>query len=466
MSPPPSTELAVVGGGPGGYAAAFRAAALGLDVTLIDPEPAPGGECLYRGCIPSKALLHVARTLHEARAARAFGIAFETPRVDLAQLRSWKDGVVRKLTQGLAGIARSRGVRHLRGRARFEGPGLLRCRTEDGDKLLRAPHVILASGSRPTRLPGLPDDPRIVDSAGALPMDPLPQRLLVVGGGYIGLELGTVHAALGAEVTLVELEPQLLPGVDEELVQPLEARCRRDFAAIHLRTGLEGVEAGRDALAVGLESDGRRWTEPFDGVLVAIGRRPNSDALGLEHTKAARDEAGFVRVDPHRRTLDPSLHAIGDVAGEPMLAHKATFEGIVAAEDVAGRPTTYAPRAVPAVVFTDPEVAWCGLSEREAKAEGREVAVARFPWSASGRAATTGRSEGVTRWLIDPRTDRVLGMGVAGPGAGELVAEGVLALELGATAGDLALSIHPHPTFSETLMEAARDWRGEGVHLK
>ena len=461
-----TTELAVIGAGPGGYAAAFQAADLGLDVTLVDPEPRPGGVCLYRGCIPSKALLHAAKLLEDARRARSLGIAFGDPEIDLARLRTWKQEVVEKLTVGLGKLAEARKVRTLRARARFEDARVLACRGVDGnDTRLRFEHAILATGSRPARLPDLPDDPRILDSSSALELDTLPERLLVVGGGYIGLELGSVYAALGSRVTLVEATESLLPGVDADLVRPLARRCQEGFESVRLETRVAAARPGGAGLRVSLAGGEGSEELDFDRMLVAVGRQPNSGDLGLEKTDVSLDADGFVEVDARRRSTDPAIRAIGDVAGEPLLAHVASHEGRVAALDAAGREAAFEPRAVPAVVFTDPEIAWCGLGEAEAASRGREIAVARFPWSASGRAATLDRADGLTKLVLEPETGRVLGVGIAGPGAGELIAEGVLAVEMGAVASDLSLCIHPHPTLSETLMEAAGVFLGEATHL-
>ncbi len=466
-----ATDLAVLGAGPGGYPAAFLAADLGLRVTLVDPEENPGGVCLYRGCIPSKALLHAARLLGDARDAAELGIHFGEPRVDVERLRAWKDEVVGRLVGGLGQLARQRKVEYVRGRARFDGPGRLLVSGPDGDSVLRAERTLIATGSRPATLPGVPhDSPLVLDSTSALELSDVPRRVLVIGGGYIGLELGSVYAALGSRVSLVELLPSLLPGVDADLVRPLAKRVKEAFEAVHLETRLEELKEQNGVLRARLVHAGsgpERETQEleFDRALVAVGRRPNSEELGLETTKVRVDRKGFVEVDAQRRTTEPTIWAIGDVAGEPMLAHKATHEGRVAAEAIAGRAVAFEPRAIPAVVFTDPEVAWCGLSESDARAQGRAVKVVRFPWSASGRALTLARPEGVTKLVIDPESERVLGMGVCGPGAGELVAEGVLAVEMGARASDLALSIHAHPTLSETVMEAAELFLGHPTHV-
>lgn len=490
------TEVLVIGGGPGGYAAAFRAADLGLKVTLVDRDPQPGGVCLHRGCIPSKALLHVARLISEAREAEAWGVRFGPPQVDLAALRDWKQKVVSQLAHGVTGLAQRRGVEFIQGQAAFEDSRTVRLTQSDAVPPLSHPptlplsseaariqfnHAILATGSRPLVLPGLDlNTPRLMDSTSALALEKIPETLLVVGGGYIGLELGTVYAALGSRVTVVELTDGLLPGVDRDLVRPLQARLKSLFHAIRMKTKVVGMEETEAGLTVTLEGEGGTPTpgpsparrgggdvsrQTFDRVLVAVGRRPNSEGIGLENTGVEVDERGFVKVDQQQRTTDERIFAIGDVAGEPMLAHKATSEGKVAAEALAGQPSVSDPRAIPAVVFTDPEVAWCGLTETEAKRQGRKVQVARFPWGASGRATTLDRTEGLTKLILDPETGRVLGVGIVGLGAGELIAEATLAVEMGAVADDLALTIHAHPTLSETLQEAAEVFLGQATHL-
>ncbi len=458
------TQLVVVGAGPGGYAAAFLAADLGLDVALVDPEANPGGVCLYRGCIPSKALLHAARVIHEARAAAELGVQFGDPAIDVGKLRAWKDGVVGKLTSGLGQLTRQRKVRYLRGRAQLVDAGTIDVRDTSGASTrLEFEHAILATGSRPSELPGFPASPRVLDSTSALELTDVPRRLLVVGGGYIGLELGTVYAALGSAVTVVEMLPGLLPGVDRDLVRPLAKRLEAQLASVRLETRVAAVDEREAGLSV--RFDGQAEPETFERVLVAVGRKPSSGDLGLASTRVEVDERGFVVVDAQLRTHEPTIFAIGDLVGQPMLAHKASHEGRTAVEVIAGQKVQFEPAAIPAVVFTDPEIAWCGLTEDEAKARGRAVEVARFPWAASGRALTLGRDDGLTKLVLEPGTERVLGVGIAGPGAGELIAEGVLAVEMGATARDLALTIHPHPTLSETVMEAAEVFYGQSTHV-
>ncbi|MFQ5670281.1 MAG: dihydrolipoyl dehydrogenase [Acidobacteriota bacterium] len=462
------TRLVVLGAGPGGYTAAFLAADRGLNVTLIDPAPDPGGVCLYRGCIPSKALLHVAAVLQEAREAAAWGITFPAPRIDLDRLRAWKERVVGQLTGGLGQLREKRNVRAIRGRARFRSASSVWIDQGDaGTETVEFDHAIIATGSEPLPLPLLPRDPeRIMDSTAALELRDIPGQLLVIGGGYIGLELGSVYAALGSRVSVVEMTPSLLPGVDPDLVRPLARRLDQRFESVRLETRIVAAEAVEGGIHLTLEqAGGERAGQTFDKVLVAVGRRPSADDLGLENTRVEVDPAGFIRVDAQRRTDEPSVFAIGDVAGQPMLAHKAAHEARAAVEALAGQPAVFEPRAIPAVVFTDPEIAWCGLTSTAAAAAGREVEVARFPWAASGRAATLGRSDGLTKLVVDPASERILGVGLTGPGAGELIAAGVLAVEMGARVSDLRLTIHPHPTLSETLMEAADAYFGESTHV-
>jgi dihydrolipoyl dehydrogenase len=463
-----STQVAVIGGGPGGYAAAFLAADLGLEVTLIDPEPNPGGVCLYRGCIPSKALLHVAKVISESRQAADWGVSFSEPRIDLNKLRSWKERVVNKLTDGLGQLSRQRKVNYLQARASFLDAHTLNIESRNGgEQQLGFEHAILATGSRPAAIPALSSNsPRVLDSTRALELNEIPKTLLVIGGGYIGLELGTVYAALGTGVSLIEMTSGLLPGVDRDLVAILAKRIDQDFSSVRLNTKV--VELSEEEQGVRVRFEGisvKSAAEVFEKLLIAVGRTPNSSGLGLENTGVEIDPRGFIKVDAQRRTAEPTIFAVGDVAGEPMLAHKATHEGLVAAEVIAGHETAFEPRAIPAVVFTDPEVAWCGLTETQAEAEHCPVKIARFPWGASGRAATLDRNDGLTKLVIDPESERVLGVGIVGSGAGELIAEGVLAVEMAAVASDVKLSIHAHPTLSETIMESAEAFFGQSTHL-
>jgi len=461
-----TTQLAVIGAGPGGYAAAFLAADLGMAVTLIDVAPLPGGVCLHRGCIPSKALLHAASLLGEARDATRIGITFAEPAINLEQLRAWKDEVVGKMSRGLAQMGKARKVTYLQGRARFLDGRTVEVKPEEGaPQRLAFDHAILATGSRPVLPPALAlDSRRLMDSTAALALEEVPASLLVVGGGYIGLELGTVYAALGAQVTCVEMTGELMAGADRDLVKILMRRLRKAFAAIHLDTVVTALEESDGGLRAQFQGKGP-GSGVFDRVLVATGRRPNSEGLGLETTAAVVDERGFVAVDASRRTGSPTIYAIGDLTGEPMLAHKASHEAHVAVEAIHGRNVAFEPRAIPAVAFTDPEIAWCGLTETAAEAEGRAVQITRFPWGASGRATTLNRNDGLTKLLADPESGRLLGAGIVGAGAGELIGAAVLAMEMGATAGDVALTIHPHPTLSETFMEAAELFTGRCTHL-
>jgi dihydrolipoamide dehydrogenase len=437
---PDRADVVVLGAGPGGYTAAFRAADLGLRTVLVERYDRLGGVCLNVGCIPSKALLHMARVVNEAAESAEFGIAFGEPEIDVAKLGAWKDGVVAKLTGGLAGLAKQRGVEVVHGTATFTGPNALEV---DGAEIAFS-HCIIAAGSSAATLPAFaPDDPRVIDSTGALQLDPVPERLLVVGGGIIGLELATVYDALGSKVTVVELLDQLIAGADPDLVKPLHNRIAKRYEAIHLSTDVTSLDTGA-----------------FDRVLVAVGRRPNGASLGADKAGVNVDERGFIRVDRQLRTNVPHIFAIGDVVGEPMLAHKASHEGKVAAEVIAGHDVAFDARSIPSVAYTDPEIAWTGLTETQAKADGIAVEKATFPWAASGRALTIGRPEGMTKLLVEPGTRRILGAGVVGVNAGELIAELAHALEMGAVAEDVALTVHPHPTLSETLMFAAEAAEG------
>jgi dihydrolipoamide dehydrogenase len=463
-----SMQLAVIGAGPGGYAAAFLAADLGLKVALIGGEENPGGVCLYCGCIPSKALLHVANVIAEARQAAHWGIGFSAPLIDVEKLRSWKNDVVRKLTGGLGLLTRQRSVRYIRGRVSFLDGRTLRIERHDGgEEHLTFEKAILATGSRASKLPGVSlQSPRLLDSTAALELSAIPKAMLVVGGGYIGLELGTIYASLGTKVSVVEMTAGLLPGVDRDLVSVLSKRIEGLFHSVMLNAKVVGIKEENGGLRVRFDGDELKDAEQiYESVLVAVGRKPNSDISGLKNTRVELDSHGFVIVDAQRRTADPDIFAIGDVAGEPMLAHKATHEGRMAAEVIAGRKVAFEPRAIPAVVFTDPEVAWCGLTEDRAKEEGRRVKIVRFPWGASGRAATLDRQDGMTKLVLDLENGQVLGAAAVGPGAGELIAEGVLAVEMGALASDVMLSIHPHPTLSETFMEAAAAFFGQSTHI-
>ena len=464
-----STQLVVIGAGPGGYAAAFYAADRGMKVTLVDPEKNPGGVCVYRGCIPSKALLHVADVISEASHAADFGISFDKPKIDLDKLRAFKDKVVGQLTSGAGQVRSLRKIQHIQGMASFRDARTLDIDKVDGSKeSLTFEHCIIATGSVPTGIPGLAiDSPRLMDSTGALDLPDVPKSLLVVGGGYIGLELGSVYAALGSRVTVVEMTPGLLPGADRDLVNILAKRIQEICEAVWLDTKVSKiVEESKELLKVTFEGKGFTGDKTFDRVLVSIGRRPNAKIPGLDKTRVEVDTRGFIVTDKSRRTGEPNIYAIGDVAGEPMLAHKASHEGRAAVDAIAGdRNVEFAPAAIPAVVFTDPEIAWAGLTETEAEKQDIKVTIAKFPWGASGRAISLGRTDGVTKLVIHPESQRVLGVGICGPGAGELISEGVLAIEMGATAQDMAMTIHPHPTLSETVMEAAEVFYGHATHV-
>jgi dihydrolipoamide dehydrogenase len=458
------SELVVIGAGPGGYAAAFLAADKGMRVTLIDAGPQPGGTCLHVGCIPSKTLLHAAKVITEAHEAKDWGIHFGNPKIDIAGLRGFWHKVVDGLSKNLLGLCKQRNVQFINTRASFADSQTLQL--ENGSRL-RFKNCILATGSTPAVPPPLRiESPRVMDSTGALRLEDVPASFLVVGGGYIGLELGMVYAALGSKVTVVEMTDGLLPGADRDLVKPLHERLKKQFHKILLNTKVAKVEPAGNAIRATLEGEQLEEKAPvFDRVLVAVGRRPTSRGFGLENTKVKINDKGFVEVDKQMRTADEHIFAIGDVAGEPMLAHKASHEGKVAVEVIAGENVAWDSRAIPAVVFTDPEIAWCGLTETDAQKQNREVKVGKFPWAASGRAISLGRPDGLTKILTDPATDRVLGVGIVGAGAGELIAEGVVAIEMAATAHDLALSIHPHPTLSETTGEASEVLHGLSTHL-
>jgi dihydrolipoamide dehydrogenase len=462
------TQVAVIGGGPGGYAAAFRAADLGLSVTLIDSEINPGGVCLYRGCIPSKALLHAAKLINETKEAANWGLHFGEPRIKIAELRDWKNKVVKQLTGGLGTLVKQRKITYVQGFATFKDANTLTVKTvDDTEQEIAFEHAILATGSSPTKVPSLwIDSARLMDSTAALELRDIPKSLLVIGGGYIGLEMGSVYAALGTRVTVVEMTDTLLPGADRDLVAVLQKRIEKQFESVLLKTKVLSLTEQRDSVKVLLEDEkGEKREEPFARVLMAVGRKPNSANLGLENTSVKINGKGFVEVDIQRRTAESSIFAIGDVAGEPMLAHKANHEAMVAAEVIAGHKAAYEPACIPAVVFTDPEIAWAGITETQAKAQNLDVQIAKFPWAASGRAVTLDRTDGLTKLIVDKSTERILGVGIVGAGAGEMIAEGALAIEMAALASDMQLTIHPHPTLSETLMETAEQIYGSSTHL-
>ncbi|MCG5541941.1 MULTISPECIES: dihydrolipoyl dehydrogenase [unclassified Halorhodospira] len=449
-------DLVVLGAGPGGYSAAFRAADLGLKVMLVDRYPVLGGVCLNVGCIPSKALLHAAKVVDEADQFAAHGIAFGKPKIDLERLNDWKRGIIKQLTQGLAGIAKQRKVEVVTGEATFADAHHLRVAGEEGTRTISFRHCIIAAGSRPAIPPSLAvDDPRVMDSTGALKLEEIPERLLVVGGGIIGLEMASVYSGLGSKVTVVELSDRLMPGADPDLVKVLRKRLAKRCEAIHLNTEVTGVKANKKSLTVTLSGADAPESDRFDRVLVAVGRRPNSDSIGLEAAGLTPRDDGCLSVDEHMRTAVPHIHAIGDIVGQPMLAHKAVHEGKIAAEVIAGEKSAWDARAIPSVAYTDPEVAWVGVTEEQAKAKGIAYEKGAFPWAANGRALSLDASDGVSKILFDADTGRVIGGGIVGPGAGDLIGEIGLALEMGADAHDIGLTVHPHPTLSETVAMAA-----------
>jgi dihydrolipoamide dehydrogenase len=454
-------DLVVLGAGPGGYTAAFRAADLGMDVTLVERWPSLGGVCLNVGCIPSKALLHAARVLEETQEAAAFGISFGEPKIDLPKLNDWKASIVGKLTRGLESLAKQRKVKVVHGSGRFTGPNSLSVESDDGTTAIEFAQCIIAAGSEAARMPDQPDDPRIIDSTGALEVGALPESLLVVGGGIIGLEMATVYDALGVDVCVVELTETLMPGADRDLVRPLQKRIAARYEAIMLGTGVTQMQAGDDGITVSFEGrqapDGPRT---YERVLVAVGRRPNGGLIGADQAGVAVNERGFIEVDRQMRTNLAHIFAIGDIVGQPMLAHKATHEGKVAAEVASGMKTHFDARVVPSVAYTDPEVAWVGTTEEQAKADGIAFEKGSFPWAASGRSLALGRSEGMTKLLFDKASGQLIGAGIVGTNAGDLIAEAALAIELGCDAADIGLTIHPHPTLSETLAFSAEAAEG------
>jgi dihydrolipoamide dehydrogenase len=463
-----SKNIVVIGGGPGGYAAAFYASDLGMNVTLVDMEKNPGGVCLYRGCIPSKALLHVAKLINESKEAKSWGIDFGEPKIDLDKLRSYKDKVVRKLTGGLGLLSKQRNINYVQGRASFVSSNTIEVKKEDGStEQIAFDKAIIATGSVIATIPSLQiESKRLLNSTSALNLPAIPKSLLVVGGGYIGLELGSVYAALGSQVSVVEFMDRLLPGADQDLVSHLQKRLSKAFDKIMLQSKVVEIKEEGEELVVKIENKDKQIEEHrFDYVLMSIGRKPQTAGLGLENTKVKVNERGWIVADKSLKTDDDSIYAIGDIVGEPMLAHKASHEARVAVDAISGKKAAFEPLAIPAVVFTDPEIAWAGITENQATERGIKFETAKFPWAASGRATTLDRSDGITKIIVDPDTERVLGIGISGPGAGELIAEATLAIEMGATIKDLALTIHPHPTLSETVMEAAELFYGHSSHL-
>src|SRR5215207_7314065 len=462
---PMNTELVVVGAGPGGYAAAFYAADLGKKVILVERDKRLGGVCLNRGCIPSKALLHAAHTITSARESEHRGITFAAPTTDVVKLRAWKESILTKLAGGIAQLAKMRGVQVLAGRGHFEDSQTLRVETDQGQQFINYDQAIIAVGSK-SAMPKAFDlgNPRVMTSREALQIEDVPGDLLVIGGGYIGMELGTVYATLGSKVTVVEALDAILAGGDPDLVRPVVRYAEKNFREVRLKSKVVKMATVGKQIKVITEKDGQQKEEMYDRVLVSVGRVPNAADLGLENAGIERDEKGFIKISTQQLTNLPGVYAIGDIAGGVMLAHKASREARVAVENIIGENTTFENVIIPAVVFTDPEVAWCGLTESEAKAKGIEVEVAKFPWAASGRALSFDRTDGLTKLIIDPQSERILGVGIVGAGAGELIAEAVVAIEMGATVEDLALCVHPHPTVSETLMEAAEVFFGTSTH--
>ena len=461
-------QVTVIGGGPGGYAAAFLAADLGMNVTLIDKEKNPGGVCLYRGCIPSKALLHVAKLINETEEAKEWGLEFSKPKINLDRLREWKNEVVGKQTGGLGQLLKAKKINYIQGRASFINSSALKIEKADGKtEEHKFENAIIATGSVIATIPSLDiKSERLLNSTTALDLPEIPKSLLVIGGGYIGLELGSVYAALGTKVSVVEMMPGLLPGADRDLVSYLAKRIEKSYEKVMLESKVTELKEVKNGIQVKIQDkEGKTTNETYDYVLMSIGRKPTTEGLSLENTSVKVNERGWIKVDKQMKTDDANIYAIGDIAGEPMLAHKASHEGRTAVEVIHGKKVTFEPLAIPAVVFTDPEIAWAGLTEMQAKEQNIKYEVAKFPWAASGRATTLGRSDGVTKLIIDPDTERILGVGICGPGAGELIAEGVLAIEMGANATDLKLTIHPHPTLSETVMEAAEVFFGQSTHI-
>jgi len=459
------TEVVVIGAGPGGYAAAFYAADRGKKVILVDKDKSLGGVCLNRGCIPSKTLLHAVKLIREAAHAEAQGLRFEKPAVDLEKLRAWKNTVISRLADGVRLLAQKRNVTVLTGHAHFEDSKTLRVETAEGQKFLQFQQVIVATGSKPA-VPKLFDlgNPRVMTSTEALEMEDIPQDLLIIGGGYIGMELGTVYQALGSRIVLVEALGSILAGADADLARLVARYAEKNFKEMRLNSKVTRMATHGKQIKVEIETDGVKKEEMYDKVLISVGRVPNCSDLGLENTKVARDERGFIKVDSQQRTADPGIFAIGDVVGGAMLAHKASKEARIAVEVILGEDSRFENVIIPAVIFTDPEIAWCGLTEHEVKERGLKAEVVKFPWGASGRALSFDRTDGMTKLIVEQGTERILGVGIAGVGAGELISEGVLAMEMGAVAEDLARTVHPHPTLSETLMEAAELYYGSATH--
>ena len=463
-----STQVVVIGGGPGGYAAAYLASDLSKQVTLVNLDKNPGGVCLYKGCIPSKALLHVAKLLNETEDAKKWGIEFAKPKIDLDKLRNWKNGIVDKLTGGVGLVGKQRKINFIQGKASFTSSSKLTIEKKDGEtEELEFEKAIIATGSQIATIPSLDiKSKRVLNSTTALDLPAIPKSLLVIGGGYIGLELGSVYQALGSKVSVVEMTSGLLPDADRDLVNFLAKKIKEKYDKVMLNSKVTEMKEVKNGVSVKIEGkEGKVTEEVYDYVLMSIGRKPDTSGLGLDKTSVKVNQRGWIVVNKQMQTDDPNIFAIGDIAGEPMLAHKASHEGRVAAEVIAGHKSAFDPLAIPAVVFTDPEIAWAGITENQAKEKGINYEVAKFPWAASGRALTLDRNDGVTKLIVDPESQRLLGIGICGPGAGELIAEGVLAIEMGANLTDLKLTIHPHPTLSETIMEASEAFFGQSTHM-
>lgn len=461
------TDLVVLGGGPGGYPAAFAAADRGLNVTLVDEGSTPGGVCLYRGCIPSKALLHIAHLIHTAKEASNWGVHFQEPEIRLDEIRDYKNRIINQMTEGISTLCKARNIQLIQGRGQFSSPNELEILTVEKNKeKLQFKNAIISTGSSPFLPPPFNvDDPRIMDSSKALELDEIPAKLLIVGAGVIGLEMGSIYSALGSKITLVEMTAGMLPGVDRDLIGPLRKQLASQFEAMHFKTAVKEIKPGEEGILVKMEGEEVEPEQIFDKVLVSIGRRPNSTDIGLELAEVELDERGFIVTDKRQQTSQSHIYAIGDVAGEPMLAHKATAEAKIAACMLDGKPAEFDRIAVPSVVYTDPEIAWCGLTETQARQNKQKVEVSRFSWGASGRAQAISKPDGITKLICDPDTERILGVGIVGSGAGELIAEGVLAVESSMTARELAECVHPHPTLSETLMESAEGIFGQATHV-
>ena len=467
MSNNKHTDILVIGSGPGGYAAAFRAADLGREVTLVDKDPTLGGVCLNRGCIPSKTLLHIAKVLEEAESLKKMGVTFTKPTIDIDLVRDWKNKVVSQLSGGIGQMAKARKVNTVQAEATFLSDNEVQLKSESSTKIITFDHCVVASGSSSSIIPGIPfDNENVLTSKTALDLKKIPESLLVIGGGYIGLEMGTVFSALGSSVSVAEFLPNLLPGADPDLVKPLARKLKKEFSEIHLSTKITKVEQAKSGVMdVTMEKNGEEITKQYEQVLVSVGRKPNTEKMGVDKTNIKVNEQGFISVDKYQQTSVKNIFAIGDIVGNPMLAHKATHEGKVAAEVICGLPAAFDAKAIPAVIFTDPEIAWVGVTETEAKESGIPYEKGEFPWAASGKSLALGRNEGRTKILFDKDTKRTIGVGIVGPNAGDLISEGALAIEMGADAEDISLTVHPHPTLGETFANAAEVFEGTVTDL-